>query len=83
MAVQGSPPLDAPAATIEDMTDIDTEHRRTAQCECGAQFAGNSRRELYEAAQSHIAHHHPELLGAVGADLVNEMSHVRPGAVSA
>jgi hypothetical protein len=65
------------------MTDIDPEPTRTAQCECGAHLAGHTRGELIEAAQSHFAHHHPELLAAVGADLVDEMSQVRPGAVSA
>jgi hypothetical protein len=65
------------------MTDTKEEHTRIAYCECGARFAGNSRSELLEAAQSHIAHHHPELLGAVGADVVSQMTQVRPGAVSA
>jgi hypothetical protein len=65
------------------MTDTTEEHARIAFCECGAQLAGNSRGELFEAAQSHIAHHHPELLGAVGADVVSQMTQVRPGAESA
>jgi hypothetical protein len=65
------------------MTDTIEEHNRIAYCECGAQLVGNSRGELFEAAQSHIAHHHPELLGAVGADVVSQMTQVRPGAVSA
>jgi hypothetical protein len=65
------------------MTDTTQEHARIAFCECGVQLAGNSRCELFEAAQSHIAHHHPELLGAVGADVVSQMTQVRPGAESA
>jgi hypothetical protein len=65
------------------MTTIDEERGRIAYCECGAQLAGNSQTELFEAAQSHIAHHHPQLLGAVGLDLVSQMAQVRPGAVNA
>lgn len=65
------------------MTDTTEEHAQVAYCECGARLAGNDRGELFEAAQSHIAHHHPELLGAVGADVVRQMTQVRPGAVSA
>jgi hypothetical protein len=65
------------------MTDTNEEPARIAYCECGAQLVGNSHGELFEAAQSHIAHHHPELMGAVGADVVSQMTQVRPGAVSA
>ena len=65
------------------MTDTHQEHARIAYCECGAQLAGDTRSELFEAAQSHIAHRHPELLGAVGADVVSQMTQVRPGAESA
>ena len=64
------------------MTTFEEEHSQIAFCECGAQLAGNSRAELFEAAQSHLAHHHPQLLGAVGLDLVSEMAQVRPGAVN-
>ena len=65
------------------MITIDEEQRRTAVCECGAQLVGDSRDDLFEAAQSHLAHHHPALLGAVGPDVVSQMSQVRPGAVNA
>ena len=65
------------------MTAIDEEHSRIAYCECGAQLAGNSRCELFEAAQAHLAQHHPELLGAVGVDVVSQMAEERPGAVNA
>ena len=61
------------------MTTIDEEHSRIAVCECGAQLTGDSRAELFEAAQSHLAHHHPRLLGAVGLDVVSQMAQVRPG----
>jgi hypothetical protein len=64
------------------MTTFDEEQSQIAFCECGAQLVGNSRSELFEAAQSHLAHHHPQLLGAVGLDLVSEMAQVRPGAVN-
>jgi predicted small metal-binding protein len=56
------------------MTTIKNGHRRIAFCECGAQLAGDSKDELFEAAQRHIAHHHPELLGALGQDLVQQMA---------
>ncbi len=56
------------------MTTIKSGHRRIAYCECGAQLAGNSEEELFDAAQRHIAHHHPQLLGALGQDLVLQMA---------
>jgi predicted small metal-binding protein len=56
------------------MTTIKNGHRRIAYCECGAQLAGNSEEELFQAAQLHIAHHHPQLLGALGQDLVQQMA---------
>lgn len=56
------------------MTTIKNGHRRIAYCECGAQLAGNSEEELFDAAQRHLAHHHPQLLGALGQDLVLQMA---------
>jgi hypothetical protein len=65
------------------MTPVNEHHSRIAFCECGAQLAGNSAEELFEAAQAHLAHHHPELLGAVGSDVVQQMAEERPGALYA
>ena len=50
------------------------EHRQVAYCECGAQLAGDSRLELFQAAERHVAHHHPELVGALELDMVVEMA---------
>jgi len=52
-------------------------------CECGAQLAGDNRGQLFDAAQAHLAHHHPELLGALGLEVVQQMVEERPGAVNA
>ena len=49
-------------------------HRRIAYCECGAQLAGGSKQELFEAAQQHLAHHHPQLLGALELDVLMQMA---------
>jgi hypothetical protein len=35
---------------------------------------GDSEQELYEAAQLHLARHHPQLLGALGPDVVMQMA---------
>jgi hypothetical protein len=51
-----------------------TEHRRVARCECGALLVGDSEQELYEAAQLHLARHHPQLLGALGLEVVTQMA---------
>ena len=53
---------------------IDRGHTRIANCECGAQLAGGTQAELFEAVQRHVAHHHPQLLGALELDLVNQMA---------
>jgi predicted small metal-binding protein len=50
------------------------EHRRIAYCECGAQIAGDSEQELFDAAQRHVAHHHPQLLGALQLEVVSQMA---------
>jgi hypothetical protein len=56
------------------VTTIKDSHRRVAHCECGAQLAGDSQEELFEAVQRHLAHHHPQLLGALGLELVQQMA---------
>jgi hypothetical protein len=56
------------------MTTITEGHRRIAYCECGAQLVGDSFEELFDAAQRHVAHHHPQLLGALGPDVVTQMA---------
>jgi hypothetical protein len=62
------------------MTPINEGPSRIAYCECGAQLTGKSQHELFEAAQQHLAHHHPQLLGALGLDVVAQMAEERPGA---
>jgi hypothetical protein len=64
------------------MTPITGGHSRIAYCECGAQLAGGSQQELFEAAQSHLVHHHPELMGVFGLEVVQQMAEERPGAIS-
>ena len=68
---------------------ITKEQRRIAHCECGAQLAGGSDQELFDAVERHLAQHHPELLGAMEPEVVLQMAedvgrtdsaHGRPGA---
>jgi len=56
------------------MASIENRHRRIAFCECGAQLAGDSEQELFDAAQRHLAHHHPQLLGALELETVHQMA---------
>ncbi len=56
------------------MTTVKDSNRRIAYCECGAQFAGDSEQELFDAAQRHLAHHHPQLLGALELGTVIQMA---------
>ncbi len=56
------------------MTEIKTSHRRIAFCECGAQLAGDSELELFASAQRHLAHHHPQLLGALELETVHQLA---------
>jgi hypothetical protein len=56
------------------ITTIKNSHRRVATCECGAQLAGDSPEQLFGAVQRHLAHHHPQLLGALGLELVAQMA---------
>lgn len=55
-------------------TTITEGNRRIVNCECGAQLTGGTEAELFEAVQRHVAHHHPQLLGAMELDLVNQMA---------
>jgi len=55
-------------------TAVSGGHRRIAYCECGAQLAGDDEHELFSAAQRHLAHHHPQLLGALGPGMVSQMA---------
>lgn len=68
---------------------ISKGHRRIANCECGARLAGGTNEELFEAVERHLAHHHPQLLGALEPEVVFQMAedvgrtsraHGRPGA---
>jgi hypothetical protein len=67
---------DVPPNHIErgEETTITGGRKRVAKCECGAQLAGGSQEELFEAVQRHVAHHHPQLLGALALDVVNQMA---------
>jgi hypothetical protein len=56
------------------ITTINERPRRIAYCECGAQLAGGSKQELFDAAQQHLAHHHPQLLGALELDVLMQMA---------
>jgi hypothetical protein len=49
-------------------------NRRIAFCECGAQLAGETEEELFAATQRHLAHHHPQLLGAMELETVHQMA---------
>jgi hypothetical protein len=55
-------------------TAVNGGHKRIAYCECGAQLAGDDEQELFLAAQRHLAHHHPDLLGALGPRMVSQMA---------
>ena len=56
------------------MTSIDEGQRRIAHCECGARLAGDSDQDLFNAVQLHLAHHHPQLLGALEPEVVLHMA---------
>ena len=56
------------------ITTITEQDSRIAYCECGARLAGGSEQELFDAAQRHLAHHHPQFLGALGLDVVHQMA---------
>ena len=65
------------------MTPINEQPSRIAYCECGARLVGESQQELFDAAQLHLAHHHPQLLGALELDVLTQMAEERPGALHA
>jgi hypothetical protein len=56
------------------VTTIKNTNRRIAYCECGAQLAGDTEEELFSVAQRHLAHHHPQLLGALELKMVHQMA---------
>jgi hypothetical protein len=56
------------------ITTIGEHDSRIAYCECGARLAGGSEQELFDAAQRHLAHHHPQFLGALGLEVVHQMA---------
>lgn len=45
-----------------------------AKCECGARLAGDTDQDLFNAVQLHLAHHHPQLLGALEPEVVLQMA---------
>jgi hypothetical protein len=57
-------------------------NQRIAKCECGAQLAGASDEELFGAVQQHLAHHHPQLLGALEPEVVLQMAEAVGGAMT-
>ena len=61
------------------MTAI-SEGRRIAQCECGARPVGDSDQTLFDAVERHLAHHHPQLLGALEPEVVFQMAEDVGGA---
>jgi hypothetical protein len=44
------------------------------------QLAGDSDEDLFEAVQRHLAHHHPQLLGALEPEVVYQMAEDVGGA---
>jgi hypothetical protein len=56
------------------VTAVNGGPRRIAYCECGAQLAGDDEHELFSAAERHLAHHHPQLLGALRPGMVSQMA---------
>ena len=70
----GAQPEVTHGRTDDGRTAANGGQKRIAYCECGAQLAGDDERELYSAAQRHLAHHHPQLLGAMGPRTVSQMA---------
>jgi hypothetical protein len=56
------------------MTTVSEGQGRIAYCECGAQLVGDSDDLLFDAVERHLAHHHPQLLGALEPDVVFQMA---------
>ena len=57
-------------------------NQRIAYCECGAALAGATDDELFDAVQEHLAHHHPQLLGALEPEVVLQMAEAVGGATT-
>jgi hypothetical protein len=74
-AREGEPDRNGREAVIEG-------NHRIAYCECGAQLAGGTDPELFDAVQQHFAHHHPQLLGALEPDVVFQMAEAVGGAMT-
>jgi hypothetical protein len=64
------------------MTAISEGHRRIAYCECGARLAGDSDQQLFDAVERHLAHHHPQLMGAMEPEVVFQMAEDVGGATT-
>jgi hypothetical protein len=73
---QTLPPTDLGGALEEQPTAMTKTARRIAYCECGAQLAGESDSALFVAVQQHLAHNHPQLLGALEPDVVCQMAEI-------
>ena len=56
------------------MQTIDEGQRRIAYCECGAQLVGETDQLLFAVTEEHLAHHHPQLLGALEPEVVVQMA---------
>ena len=56
------------------MQTIEQNQRRIVVCECGAQLVGDNDELLFEAVEGHLAHHHPQLLGALEPEVVLQMA---------
>ncbi len=51
------------------------KRERIAYCECGARLAGVTAQELFDAAERHVARHHPQW---VPARKTSSLSHLVP-----
>ena len=56
------------------MPSIAEAQRKVVKCECGAQLVGDSDHMLFEVVQKHLAHHHPQLQGALEPEVVMAMA---------
>jgi hypothetical protein len=56
------------------MPTIAEAQRKVVYCECGAQLVGESDQLLFDVVQQHLAHHHPQLLGALEPGVVRQMA---------
>jgi hypothetical protein len=74
VAISGGPESGNGRKDRGRVTTINEQHQQVAYCECGAQLAGATKAELFDSAQRHLAHNHPELLGALGLDVVQQMA---------